>query len=230
MERVRLGNDIEVHWAIYTGADAALSPYDLTGRDIAFYVKSAYGKVRIKDFIVDGNVIIWTFRGRHQRHTGAYSFELRENEGKDGMRTVDENDAFEIYDEPREICPCGNEDSGLIDSCKAFALVDATAQENSSDPTRGVEITALHFSTSWGAQYIEIIDNLDSDNANAALSARQGKVLLEKVTAVGTQLTKVEQQVIPQLTKVLDTLTGGVEVDGSVDNKIRRSVTIGSLD
>lgn len=229
MDKIRIKNDINVFWAIFSD-EASEVPYDLTGRDISVYLTGPMGRVRVENYEADGNIIKWVFRGKDQEYTGIYSFELVENEDQDNMHTLDKWHAVQLYD------PCDDEDYPY-DECEcddtyrrdAFELV-AHTEETSEDLDDDFEIVTLRLNSSWGSQLVEIIDNLDSDNANAALSARQGKVLLEKVTAVGTQLTKVEQQVIPQLTKVLDTLTGGVEVDGSVDNKIRRSVTIGSLD
>ena len=93
MERIRKGNDIGILWEILTESG---QPYDLTGKDLTLYLAYMYGKEKVEDFSVSGNILSWTYRGKSQKHTGVYSLILVENEGKDGMNTVDECGAFEL--------------------------------------------------------------------------------------------------------------------------------------
>ena len=98
MERIRIGNDIELRWNIYTtDAEGVSSPYDLTGKTLEVSLFNAYadGEVPL-DFTTQENEITATYRGKDQKVTGRYSIILRENNGADGMKTVDEHDAFEL--------------------------------------------------------------------------------------------------------------------------------------
>ena len=98
MERIRIGNDIELRWKIYTtDAEGVSSPYDLTGKSLEVSLFNAYadGEVPL-DFTTQENEITAIYRGKDQKVTGRYSIILRENNGADGMKTVDEHDAFEL--------------------------------------------------------------------------------------------------------------------------------------
>lgn len=98
MERIRIGNDIELRWKIYTtDAEGLSSPYDLTGKALEVSLFNAYadGEVPL-DFTTEANEITAIYRGKDQKVTGRYSIILRENNGADGMKTVDEHDAFEL--------------------------------------------------------------------------------------------------------------------------------------
>ena len=98
MERIRIGNDIELRWKIYTtDAEGVSSPYDLTGKalEVSLFNAFADGEVPL-DFTTKENEITAIYRGKDQKVTGRYSIILRENNGADGMKTVDEHDAFEL--------------------------------------------------------------------------------------------------------------------------------------
>jgi hypothetical protein len=153
MEVIRKGNDLEILWTIYTGEGEERIPYDLTGRDVSFFLVSAYGRQRKEDIVTEGNVLRWMFRGKDQKES-VYSLELVINDGQDGMRSVD--------------------------ICDAFRLVGKCCDVH-SHPTEGVELQYMQFSSTWGTEYIEVVDRLDSNNSNAALSARQGKIVNDKV-------------------------------------------------
>lgn len=98
MERIRIGNDIELRWKIYTtDAEGLSSPYDLTGKalEVSLFNAFADGEVPL-EFTTQENEITAIYRGKDQKVTGRYSIILRENNGADGMKTVDEHDAFEL--------------------------------------------------------------------------------------------------------------------------------------
>ena len=48
------------------------------------------------EFFAEGNIVTGVFRGRDQKILGKHGVILRENNGEDGMRTVDACDAFEL--------------------------------------------------------------------------------------------------------------------------------------
>ena len=95
MEKIRLGNDIEMRWSIFTRDGDNRVPYDLEGRALTLSVVNRKGESEI-EFFAEGNIVTGVFRGRDQKILGKHGVILRENNGADGMRTVDACDAFEL--------------------------------------------------------------------------------------------------------------------------------------
>lgn len=126
MEKIRIGNDINIKWEIYASSTDGTIPYDLTGKDINLYVKAPYCSNKIEDMSINGHVVSFIFRGKDQKRMGIYKLILVENEGKDGMHTVDE--------------------------CNAFALVGCTChEENGSESGINVESVGLKTTANIGA-------------------------------------------------------------------------------
>lgn len=99
---IKIGNDIEIKWSIFTGSMVDNEPYNLDGKNITVYLKSKCEVEKAKDISVSGNVVTCYFYGKDQRHLGVYSIELVENEGEKGMFSIDENNAFEIVKHTRD--------------------------------------------------------------------------------------------------------------------------------
>lgn len=95
MDKIRLGNDIEMRWSIFTRDGDNRVPYDLEGRALTLSVVNRKGESEI-EFFAEGNIVTGVFRGRDQKILGRHGVILRENNGEDGMRTVDACDAFEL--------------------------------------------------------------------------------------------------------------------------------------
>lgn len=95
MDKIRLGNDIEMRWSIFTRDGDNRVPYDLEGRALTLSVVNRKGESEI-EFFTEGNIVTGVFRGRDQKILGKHGVILRENNGADGMRTVDACDAFEL--------------------------------------------------------------------------------------------------------------------------------------
>lgn len=112
MEKIRKGNDIEVQWAIYAGVGINEAPYDLAGRNVTLYLKNQFGRKEVYDYTIDRHVIKFTFFGKDQQQTGIYSLELVENEGRQGMHTVDECDAFQLVNHS---CETGGDSEGRVE-------------------------------------------------------------------------------------------------------------------
>ena len=112
MEKIRKGNDIEVLWAIYAGEGINEAPYDLTGKNLTLYIRNQFGRKEIYDFEVNRHVLRWMFWGKDQSQLGKYSLELVENEGRQGMHTVDECDAFQLVNHS---CETGGESEGRVE-------------------------------------------------------------------------------------------------------------------
>lgn len=96
MRRIRIGKDFEVRWSIYSLVDGQKEPYALEGKRLVFKYCTPYEDQNIEDWRVEGNTIVWTFKGKDQRHIGCYQLVLVENPGEDGMVTVDVCNAFEL--------------------------------------------------------------------------------------------------------------------------------------
>ena len=95
MDKIRLGNDIEMRWSIFTRDGDNKVPYNLEGRALTLSVVNRTGESEI-EFFAEGNIVTGVFRGREQKILGKHGVILRENNGKDGMRTIDACDAFEL--------------------------------------------------------------------------------------------------------------------------------------
>lgn len=98
---IRIGNDIDIRWAVYNGIESdgdgiVMEPYDLEGKDISIYFNSKYNRQRATYVHIDGNIIYCRFYGKDQQFYGPYSVIIVENEGKEGMHTLDECRAFEL--------------------------------------------------------------------------------------------------------------------------------------
>lgn len=100
MERsIRLGKDFNVIWSIHRVMDGERRPYELAGKELVLQYRRPNGTLHeAKEWRFDGNIIIWTFRGRDQRAPGLYGLILTENGGKDGMVTVDTCRAFNLVE------------------------------------------------------------------------------------------------------------------------------------
>lgn len=229
MEKIRIGNDIAIKWAIYAADMLAEvqpetpTPYDLTGRDLSLYVEMGAIRTRIRDFEVNGNEVRFTFFGMYQTTEGVYRLTLVENEGMRGMHTVDYEDAFRL-DLPEDVkplgaCECQEEDLMKVFEQDGFELVGSSHECGCEDPEENVEVVSLQLKTvvtfpGGGGPPVEIVDDLDSDRTDAALSANQGRELNERIES--TQ-------------KEVSTLNADATVPGSVDYKIAK-VQMGGFD
>jgi hypothetical protein len=91
--KVRIGKDFTIRWAVVTSEG---EPYAINADAAILRIYSPYGAKEAIGFIVSGNVIEWVFKGKDQKHLGDYTIELVENNGKDGMVSVDSEDAFTL--------------------------------------------------------------------------------------------------------------------------------------
>lgn len=129
MERIRKGNDIEIQWAIYAGQGIDETPYDLSGKNLTLYLKNQRENIEIYDFETERHVLSFVFYGKDQFHTGNYSIELVENEGKEGMHTVDQCDAFTLVSHS---CETGGESEGRAECIHLQFRTQMTIGSNAS--------------------------------------------------------------------------------------------------
>ena len=91
--KVRIGKDFTIRWALLTSEG---EPYAINADASILRIYSPYGAKDAIGFIVSGNIIEWVFKGKDQKHLGDYTIELVENNGRDGMVSVDSEDAFTL--------------------------------------------------------------------------------------------------------------------------------------
>ena len=179
MERIRKGNDIEIQWSIYASDGMNEAPYDLSGKNVSLYLKSQFGTTQVSEFAVKDNVVSFTFYGKDQKHTGAYSLLLVENDGMLGMHTVDECDAFSLVSHS---CNTGGEAEGRV------------------------ECISLQFSTNVGvfittpAPAIEVDSELSLESENPV----QNKVITDALTGVSASM-EIQGEQISSLGRALAT-------------------------
>ena len=108
MKKIRIGNDIKIEWSIFKKSGGV---FLLEGLDLIVSLKDKFGRKKIDDFVISGNVIKWTFPGKDQRRTGIYSLELVINNGAEGMITTDACQFVNLV-----ACSCdvaGSDESGV---------------------------------------------------------------------------------------------------------------------
>ena len=96
MNRTRIGKDLTVRWSIFRRVNGKKEEYILAGKNLTLRLKTAFTTKDINDYLVEGNTIVWTFRGKDQVIVGTYSLILIENDGEHGMITIDKLDAFQL--------------------------------------------------------------------------------------------------------------------------------------
>ena len=106
MKRLRIGKDFGLSWKIKAKHAGENTPYTPSSDSLLLLV-TPYNKVKAEGATFDGDTVRWIFRGKDQKHLGVYGLELVENQGKNGMIT--------------------------IDTCKGFELVEHTCEETGQD-------------------------------------------------------------------------------------------------
>lgn len=98
MERsIRIGKDFNVRWSVRKRVDGERQPYELAGKELVLQYRTPYGELKeATEWKTEGNIIVWTFRGKEQKALGSHGLILTENGGKDGMVTVDTCRAFKL--------------------------------------------------------------------------------------------------------------------------------------
>ena len=204
MEKIRKGNDIEIQWAIYAGQGINEAPYDLSGRNLTLYLRNQFGRTEVYDFKTERHILSFFFYGKDQKHTGTYSIELVENEGREGMHTVDECDAFTLVNHS---CQTGGESEGRVECIHlqfrshmsvgfpssgggSDIVVDNVLSETSENPVQNKVVTSaindLKTSLSGLSQFVfdlvEKVDGYSDDIADAAGKSDEATKAVEGIT------------------------------------------------
>lgn len=125
----RIGNDLNVAWSILREG----VPFNLEGLNTKLYLKDMYGRKAVSGFSVQGNMVLWRFKGADQKHTGKYSLELVINEGDLSMITTDSCNFVNLV-----FCECKADEGGddiAISSELGFVaiVVDSELNEDSEN-------------------------------------------------------------------------------------------------
>lgn len=200
MRRIRIGKDFDVIWTI---RDESGQPYDLTGKDLHLCLITPYRRQEIRDYAVGGSTVSWTFRGRDQKYTGAYSLELTVNQGRDGMQTVDTCTAFEL----------------VAHSCEESLESGGSVSIIAPELTCELETGAVQLASTMSAAALE----LTGDVAFAPYVKIKVDTALSKESEnpVANYVLTAE---INKIQEVITTLTADINTEGSVDYKINRAL------
>jgi len=225
MEKIRKGNDIEVQWAIYAGYGINEAPYDLTGRNLTLYLRNQFGRHEVYDFTVDKHIISFKFWGKDQKQTGTYSIELVENEGREGMHTVDECEAFTLVSHS---CQTGGESEGRVECIhlQFRANMGITVPGNGGGETPSVEVDNVLSETSENPVQNKVVTSAINGLKDSV------KALSRSVEELGEKVESYDEAIAEAVTKsdsavaAVQTMTSQIEelseyvgtLSGKVDN------------
>ena len=180
MRNIRIGKDFDIKWRVFRKEGDTRSPYEFED-DVRLKLVSAYGSTEVTGWTIVGNMLSWTFRGKDQKYIGPYQLVLIENDGNDGMVTVDICDAFNLV--AHSCQETGATDNGdvVVETLYLTSDVELAPQrtidnflsKESANPVENRVITmALE-------QKQNLIKDLDSIRAGAA----KGETALQSVPA-----------------------------------------------
>ena len=104
MERIRLGNNIAISWALY---DLNGRVHSLDGKDIQLYMSCGGLKQAVTDYTIQGNVVSWVFLGTEQKKVGLYKLILVETDALSGAQCIDVAEAFRLVSETHSAVETG---------------------------------------------------------------------------------------------------------------------------
>lgn len=187
MRSIRIGNDIDIHWGIFTGDGLNEVPYDMTGKDISLYAQTRATNIfEVVEFTIDKHIIKWRFKGKEQRSLGVYKITLIENKGKDNMHTIDECKAFQLVDDScKATCDCGNDDNFRITTLE-FRSKMSVGYPSADSPT--VNIT--------------VDDALSTESINPVQNKIITATINDLVARLDTLRNTLEQQGINSATEI----------------------------
>lgn len=161
MEKIRIGKDFTIEWAILTNGD----PISLDGRDLRLEMHTPSRKSIIIPFTTSGIDINVRISPDLQTSLGKYYFTLWENYGKDGQT--------------------------MVDSCDAFQLVDNTNKEGKSGCGCATNIQSHHVSLTIGNMTFSPVQvegggniQVDDELSTTSINPVQNKVITNEVYAI----------------------------------------------
>ena len=140
-----------------------MEEYPVEGKNISVYFNSKYNRQKAEYVSLKGNIVYCRFYGKDQQFFGPYSVVLIENEGGDGMHTLDE--------------------------CKAFELVGCSHDADKHNGNGFISVSTIELETiaqiGIAGEKIEIDEELSETSTNPV----QNKAI---ATALNTKVDKVE--------------------------------------
>lgn len=107
MYKLRVGNDINIQWRILRDG----TPEDFAGKELRLLMRGTSQTIEVTGYTIEGNVLKWTYLGKDQKGPSTFTFTLIENEGKEGMFTIDKCDVLRLVS-----CSCqADDDDGPFD-------------------------------------------------------------------------------------------------------------------
>lgn len=210
MEKIRKGNDIEVQWAIYAGYGINEAPYDLTGRNLTLYLRNQFGRQEVYEYTIDKHIIRFMYWGKDQKQTGTYSIELVENEGREGMHTVDECDAFTLVNHS---CQTGGDSEGRVECIhlQFRANMGISIPNNGGGETPSIEVDDALSTTSTNPVQNKVVTSAINGLKDSVKALSQSvEQLEEKVEgygdAIADAITKSDTAV-----EAVQTMTSRIE-------------------
>ena len=131
----RIGNDIPMRWSFFTKDGNERVAYNMEGRQLNLIITDSYSRSQKLLFTVEGNILVFTFWGYDQKHTGEYTLTLVENAGVVGMRTIDKISPFRLVARLETIK--GGVETGSVSELEMMPL------ELESDISESVDYEAL---------------------------------------------------------------------------------------
>ena len=127
MKLIRIGNDIQITWAITRFSE----PEDFTGKDLSVGLYDKFNNKQKFEYTIEDNVISGIFYGKDQRTNGVYRLFLTENEGKANMVSLDYIDCFCISNKLKNQTSNG-EDSSNINT----EVIEVTSEISTDDEVK----------------------------------------------------------------------------------------------
>ena len=185
-KRICIGKDIMVSFPVTIDGEEA----SLADKDIQLELINPIGAKIHLDFSVSGNIIAFTYLGMQQKISGIYSVKLWLNKGKVGQSVLDFPNVFELVRTTAEE-NINTTLSGESEEIEEVPITLGTVNLNvgaKSAYQYAVEHGYIGTEEEFGQTLAdlgnvgsEIADDLTTDSGNIALSARQGKLLNEKI-------------------------------------------------
>lgn len=173
MEKIRIGKDFTIEWAILTNGD----PIPLSDRDLRLEMHTPSRKSIIMPFTTSGIDINVRISPDLQKSLGKYSFTLWENYGKDGQTMVDSCDAFQLVD---NTCKEGSSGCGCSSNIKYNSIKLSTGNMTFSPTVVGGESSQM-----------VVDDALSTTSTNPV----QNKVITAKINEVDADVDEISEKV-----------------------------------
>lgn len=149
MKRFRIGNDLYITWAIYRDGEAE----SFEGKTLKLLMRTMSEEIEVTDYTIDGNILKWTFYGKDQTRTTTYTFTLIENDGEEGMYTVDACKALRLVK-----CTCE-----VDETCCDFTVnEDSDIGDSSVDEDSNINIGQIEGGTSTNDSYFDGYNSVTS--------------------------------------------------------------------